>query len=151
VSLLLCLDPGESTGWATFTYDAVTPLRKIEHGIIVGGLRGFISWWRRTGSRELWDHIVAEDFILDGRTARPNTTPLEILGALEYIAETEALLLVRQRNFMKAHAPDELLKEKGLWIPGPGHDRDAIRHGIAFAKTNRHMPTLRWLTGREAA
>lgn len=150
MSVLLALDPGVSTGWSFWHYDATTPLRHIDHGTIPHGLRGFLGWLSDTHGGEP-DEIVAEDFILDGRTARPDTTPLEILGALELFAHTTETPLVRQRNVMKAHAPDQLLKDKGLWWPGKGHDRDSARHAIAFMKTRRHAPTLRWLYGKGVA
>lgn len=147
---LLALDPGGTSGWSLWQYDALTPLRHIEHGMIGDGLRGFIRWFSDFGNWQ-YGEIVAEDFILDGRTARPDTTPLEILGMLEYACHQADVPLVRQRNVMKVHAPDQLLKDKGLWWPGAGHDRDSARHALALMKTRKHMPTLKWLYGKEAA
>ncbi|WP_217182683.1 hypothetical protein [Streptomyces sp. AC495_CC817] len=149
MTTLLAVDPGVSTGWSVWTYDAVTPLRVIEHGTVKNGLRGFLDWFDSPAGD--LDEIVAEDFILDGRTAQPDTTPLEILGALEALVWPTCVPLIRQRNFMKAHAPDPLLKEKGLWWPGAGHDRDSARHALALLKTRRHAPTLAWLYGRKDA
>lgn len=149
---LVSFDPGGSTGWSLWQYDAVTPIRHVKHGTITGGLQGFLGWWDGFRYRYDFDEILAEDFILDGRTLKPDTTPLEILGALEFAANVEqGVPLVRQRNFMKSHAPDELLKRADLWWPGAGHDRDSARHAIALMKTRRHEPTLRWLYGRKDA
>lgn len=145
MTLLLSLDPGGSTGWSAWRYDATTPLRHIEHGTIAGGLRGFLQWWETVPD---FDECVAEDFILDGRTVKPDTTPLEILGALEALLWRDRPL-IRQRNVMKVHAPDELLKRVDLWWPGKGHDRDSARHAIALLKTRKHAPTLQWLYGRK--
>lgn len=150
MSTLLSLDPGGSTGWSFWTYDATTPLRHVDHGTITGGLGGFMRWWSDTLGGEP-DMVVAEDFILDGRTARPDTTPLEILGALEMVCHQTGTPLARPRNFMKAHAPDDLLKRLGLWWSGAGHDRDSARHALAWAKTTKHAPTLRWMYGRKEA
>lgn len=147
---ILCLDPGVSTGWAVFRLDAVTPLRLEDSGIIPNGLDGFVHWaYHHPAMVEEFDTVVAELFILDGRTAQPDLTPLRIETAIMMIYGKwgDGLPIAWQRNFMKTHAPDALLKEKGLWKPGPGHDRDAIRHGLAWAKTSRHAPTLRWLYG----
>lgn len=149
MTTLLSLDPGGSTGWSVWTYDAVTPLRLVEYGTITGGLRGFLDWFNSPAGD--LDEIVAEDFILDGRTARPDTTPLEILGALEALVWASGPPLIRQRNFMKNHAPDDLLKRLGLWWPGKGHDRDSARHALALLKTRKHAPTLRWMYGRREA
>ncbi len=143
---LLALDPGGTTGWSSWVYDSLTPLRHVDHGMIPNGLDGFIQWWESTAGGEP-DEVVSETFVLDGRTARPDVTPLKVEGALSVLFPG----WIGQRNVMKAHAPDQLLKDKGIWWPGAGHDRDSARHAIAWAKTTRHMPTLRWLYGKEAA
>ena len=147
MTTLLSLDPGGSTGWSLWHYDATTPLRHLDHGTITGGLRGFLDWFDVPAGGP--GEIVAEDFILDGRTARPDTTPLEILGALEALVWASGTPLIRQRNFMKAHAPDGLLKRLDLWWPGAGHDRDSARHALALLKTRKHAPTLKWMYGRK--
>jgi hypothetical protein len=152
MTLLLALDPGGTTGWSTWFYDATTPLRHIEHGMIPGGKDGFIDWaLRRRGE---FDEVVAESFALDGRTAQPDITPIRIETAIDLIFGRwgDGCPVYYQRNVMKAHAPDSLLKRLDLWWPGEGHDRDSGRHAIARQKTARHAPTLRWLGGsREAA
>lgn len=144
VTYLLALDPGGSTGWSWWEYDDKRQLTHLTHGTVRDGLRGFLEWWEHAEDCE----IVIEDFILDGRTPRPDTTPLEILGAVEFAAKQDGVKVTRQRNYMKNHAPDELLKERGLWWPGKGHDRDSARHAIAYMKTMRHLPTLEWLYGK---
>lgn len=155
MTTLLSLDPGVSTGWSTWRYDAVTPLRLVGYGTITGGLHGFIRWHEKRAHQFAdgpdWNEVVAEDFVLDGRTARPDTTPLDILGALEYACHIYEVPLIRQRNFMKNHAPDDLLKRLDLWWPGKGHDRDSARHALALLKTRKHAPTLRWMYGRKEA
>lgn len=149
MTLLLSIDPGKSTGWSVWEYDALTPLRHLAHGTTPDGLRGFLQWWNTSWTaqhfRTYGGDLVAEDFILDGRTLIPNTMPLEILGALEVLWPGYA----RQRNVMKAHVTDDTLKHLDLWWKGKGHDRDSARHAIAFMKVRRHAPTLRWLSGRD--
>lgn len=148
---LLALDPGGTTGWSTWAYDALTPLRHIEHGMIPNGKDGFIEWaLRRRGE---FDEVVSESFVLDGRadSRAIDVTPLRIETAIDMIFGRwgDGVPVIYQRNVMKAHAPDQLLREKDLWWPGAGHDRDSARHAIAWAKTTRHMPTLRWLYRKE--
>lgn len=134
---LLAIDPGVSTGWSLWRYSDTEPLEHLDHGTVHGGLHGFIDWWsgRPSDPRE---EVVAEDFILDGRTRMPDTTPLEILGALAVLHPAT----VRQRNVLKVHAPDDRLREWGLWWRGQGHDRDSARHAIAYMKLRRHAPTI---------
>lgn len=136
---LLALDPGETTGWSMWVFSDTQPLTEEDHGMIPGGLIGFINWWRMRPDYLLPTEVVAESFVLDGRTAFPNVTPLRIEGALAALWNG---LLTLQRNVFKRHAPDELLKELGYWWKGAGHDRDSARHAIAYCITRKHMPTL---------
>ncbi|WP_162819130.1 hypothetical protein [Leifsonia aquatica] len=139
----LVLDPGGTTGWSTWLLPADGPLEPIDHGMIPGGLHGFIRWWRDIHDSDPgFDFVVSESFILDGRTAKPDITPLHIEGALAVFCSELGLPLYYQRNVYKAHAPDELLRRLGYYWPGAGHDRDSARHAIAYALTQRHMPTL---------
>lgn len=150
MTVLLSLDPGGTTGWSTWEYTPTTPLLPLEHGMVSGGLQGFLGWW----GVQIWhrglnfDEVIAEDFVLDGRTARPDTTPLEILGALEAYAHSGSFPLARPRNVMKAHVPDALLRHHDLWWPGAGHDRDSARHAIANMKLRRHGPSIARYWGR---
>ena len=140
----LSLDPGELTGWSLWEMFADSPLRNLDHGTIHGGLSGFCAWWREAPKD--WDFIVAESFVLDGRTPKPNVTPLRIEGALHMA--WAPMPIVFQRNTQKAQAPDDLLKRNGLWWTGEGHDRDSARHAIAYARNIVHIPTLEWLHPR---
>lgn len=136
---LLALDPGGTTGVAWFTLTDERPLELLEAGQWHGGLEGFIAAWSNIQAPDL---VVAESFVLDGRTQKPDVTPLRIEGALRVLAPCQVVL---QRNVYKSHAPDELLKRAGLWQKGKPHANDAIRHAIAWAKTKGHRPTMEWL------
>jgi hypothetical protein len=136
VVIILGLDPGESSGWSTWYYDAMTPPRPIAHGTITGGVVGFVDWWGDGGA---WDEVVSESFVLDGRTPFPNTMPLKIEGALAVLWPDT----IFQRNTFKSHMPDQKIKDLGLWWPGAGHDRDSLRHVWALMKVRKHMPTLK--------
>lgn len=153
MSAILSFDPGLSTGWSTWTFDDATPLTPVEHGTIKDGLRGFMQWWDKSWPaqhfRTYGGELIAEDYILDGRTRIPNTMPLEVLGALELLAHQRKIPLARPRNVMKVHAPDALLKAKGLLWKGEPHAMDSARHAIAHLKTRKHRPTLEWLHGGE--
>lgn len=141
---LLCFDPGKTTGWASFEVHRDEPIELIGSGMISGGVKGFVEWVDEDLPLELEGAsftVVSELFIPDGRTRKPDLTPLKIEGVLSYLWPD----WVGQRNVMKMHAPDEMLKRLGLWKPGAGHDRDGIRHGLAYAKAQGHMPTIRWM------
>lgn len=136
---LLVLDPGGTTGWSLWSYDALTPLQVLEYGQVAGGVKGFVSWWQRDVAGGPIDEVLAETFRLDGRTPKPNVEPLKIEGALEVLWPG----WFGQANVMKAHAPDDLLKRHDLWWRGQQHARDTARHAIALMKVRRHAPTLR--------
>lgn len=140
---LLTLDPGGTTGWGLWEYGDRQRLTHIEHGMIAGGVDGFVYWWLENIERLAPDELAVESFILDGRTAFPDLTPRDIEGAL--VALWRAKPKTMQRNTYKRHAPDELLKQVGWYWKGPGHDRDAARHAIAYCITHGHMPTIMWL------
>ena len=135
MTLLLALDPGRSTGWSVWEYGDTKPLTHLEHGTIAGGLEGFIDF---AMGKHGYDEVVAETFRLDGRTVKPDVTPLRIEGALTTLFPG----WVGQPNSHKVHAPDALLKRAGLWWPGKGHDRDSARHALAYMKLRRHLPTI---------
>lgn len=135
--ILLALDPGGTTGWSFWRYTDDAPLSLIASGQVGNGIRGFIDWWADEAPSP--DIVVAETFRLDGRTPRPDVTPLKIEGALEVLFPGWH----GQPNTMKVHAPDAFLKAHGFWLPGKQHARDSVRHALAYAKTHRHEPSLR--------
>lgn len=133
-------DPGKTTGYAWFTIADDTPIELYRCGQIQNGINGFIA---RDYAPIDADIVVAEQFVLDGRTVRPELEPLKIEGVL--IADAYALQheLVFQRNNFKTHVDDARLKDIGWYQKGMPHANDAIRHGLAWAKTSGHLPTLR--------
>ena len=139
---LLALDPGKTTGMSIWTYDADTPLTKVGHGQIEGGVDGFLEYFYPSNMFMPWDVIVSESFVLDGRTPNPDVTPLKIEGILEAHAFRTGCQLRFQRNNFKAHVDNDLLKRNSLYIPGMPHAMDSMRHALAFMKTSYHTPTL---------
>lgn len=139
---LLALDPGKTTGMSIWQYDADTPLTKIAHGQIEGGVEGFLEYFYPSNMFMPWDIIVSESFVLDGRTPNPDITPLKIEGILEAHAHRTGALVRFQRNNFKAHVDNDLLKRFDLYKPGQPHAMDSMRHALAYMKTSMHMPTL---------
>lgn len=140
---LLALDPGGTTGWSFWQYSPVTPLTLIEYGQAPNGapgLRDFILAFNKTV-----DEVVAETFVLDGRTQFPDITSKRCEGVLDVLFPD----WIGQRNTYKAHADDLLLKRHGWWFKGMDHARDSARHAVALLKTRKHMPTLRMLYPRQ--
>lgn len=141
---ILAVDPGGTTGWSLWLMREAAPIEHVEHGMIPGGVDGFITWATESGfvgHYAEWPDltVVSETFVLDGRTRKPDITPLKIEGALSVLFPG----WVGQRNVAKAAAPDAFLKKHDLWWKGQGHDRDSARHAIYYAKSVRHLPTIR--------
>ena len=143
MTLLRALDPGKTTGFSEWHYDAITPLTLLDHGQISGGSRGLIAWWQ---SRPEPNEVVAEIFIDDHRTMSPDLTPVRIEGALDVLFPG----WIGQRNFSKLGATDECLRRSDLWIVGQQHSRDSIRHALSYMKARKHVPTIKryWPQGR---
>lgn len=137
--LIEAYDPGKTTGWARFTLEPDQPLQLLTFGQIEGGVKGFIT---RPGLMDV-DIVIAEQFVLDGRTHNPDLEPLKIEGVLIADAYALDIQLIFQRNNFKKHVDDAKLKEIGWYQKGKPHANDAIRHGLAWAKTTMHLPTLR--------
>lgn len=135
---ILALDPGKCTGWSLWGYDSITPLRPIEHGQAPNGLQGFLDLWRNLNHDYDIDEVVSESFRLDGRTPKPDITPLHIEGALAVLRPD----VVYQPNTMKMHMTDERIKALGLWWKGQPHAVDSLRHAWAYMRSVKHMPTL---------
>jgi hypothetical protein len=140
---LIAFDPGKTTGMSIWEYDDVTPLTHLGHGQIEGGLDGFLDYFYSHGVAAPFDVIVAESFVLDGRTPNPDVTPLRIEGVLQAHSHRYGTLVRFQRNNFKAHVTNEFLKKHGLYWAGAQHAMDSARHALAYMKTSRHMATLK--------
>lgn len=139
---ILSFDPGGTTGWAMGVYTDNQPLTFIGGGQIPDGLAGFNLWMAgRTSIFRRGDvAVVAESFVLDGRTKFPNITPLRIEGALE--AWLYPIQPIYQRNTAKGYVSDQRLRDYDLWIPGQRHQMDARIHAMACMYLMGHVPTL---------
>lgn len=143
---LLALDPGSTTGMSIWQYDAETPLTLVGSGQIEGGVDGFLEYMYPddTSNWGMWDVIISESFVLDGRTTNPDVTPLHIEGILEAHAHRTGCQLRFQRNNFKKHIDNDLLKRNSLYVAGKPHAMDSMRHALAYMKTSRHAATLNY-------
>jgi hypothetical protein len=146
---LLSLDPGGTTGWSLWEYTPTSAAVPIVHGQIRDGVDGFIRWWRDASVPMCWDEVLSESFALDGRTPKPDVTPLRIEGALSVLWPGT----LYQPNVLKRHGDDVTLKRLGFWWRGEQHARDTARHVLANMKIRRHAPTIAayWPRGAELA
>lgn len=139
MSIILAIDPGETTGYAVFEYTETDPATLFEYGEIPGGLQVFMEWWQQQSIK--FDVLVAEDFILRGGVKLPNTTALRILGFLAPYAP-----VLQPPAGRKKAVSDDVLKRLGMYLPGKQYRnaREAVRHGVWYLKRQQHLPTLQY-------
>jgi len=131
---LLCLDPGETTGWCVFEHTSLVrwgqertvSLEEIQWSTI----RSLITDVRPT-------HIICEDYrIYAHKLARHTFSPvmtLRVIGGIECLAYFNGIPIYYQMaSTAKGFVNDDKLKAWGFYQAGMRHSRDAIRHGCYF-------------------
>lgn len=157
MTTLLAIDPAadlsvSDTGFALCYYDEDTPLTVKESGIIEGGFRGFtdVVNGKWGDILETVDEVVCENFISYNPYA--DHTPLKIIGVIQFLRPDAILQPASGKNTV---VPNTALKDLGHWKTkgeGAGHHRDeveAIRHAYLHLAKQKHIPTLKKLTGKK--
>ena len=165
---LIAIDPGISSGVATFSYTDTEPatlvaVEQLPFG--VGGIGSLMdTLWTHTGTI---DTVVCERFVPLSEDGFSHTSdslePLRIEGALidRWIMPADyaddrwqrascQLITGLGSDTTRKQASNALLKEHGMWVTGvdvglPDADDaiSAIKHGIYYLKnTLRHRPTI---------
>lgn len=83
--------------------------------------------------------IVCEKYVLTARSAKlsQQTTALEVIGVVRYLAKKYGHQLFMQPPSAKARVSDDFLKQNGLYQPSKDkHQIDAAKHLVAFAIKN---------------
>lgn len=160
---ILSVDPGLNTGVALGYYDATTPLQVLERWQIHRGLDGFIQWMQ--GGWMAPDEVVVEKFIGNPEEVG-DLSGVPIEGALAWQAALDGSTVLWHDRTDKgllcgypAEAATKAQRQRvrfdyldrfGLFMPGTENDdgNDAVTHLIVSLRRRRHMPTLRWLSGR---
>lgn len=149
-SVLLCIDPGETTGFAVFMNGVLCEYGQIETVSTDAKGDKKIQW----GSlADLFiqfepDVVVCENYRIYAhkleRHSFSQVETLRLIGGIDqlcnspYLAESVTPLYYAMAVQAKGFVTDDRLKEWDLWKSGMKHSRDAIRHGIYFLLiTNR--------------
>jgi hypothetical protein len=115
---IVALDPGGTTGWATWT----------------DGPQEEWSW----GLQQTQDFtLISETFDFrqhDNNRTKVNLISREYIGVAKlFAAERMSTPVVLQTPAQaKTFVTDEKLKAMDLWVPGKVHARDALRHLITY-------------------
>lgn len=129
MTIILAVDPGGTSGWATSTLE--NPVRDLEVGQdspseMAARLRAFCFMKARP------DRIlVMERFTINAFTAKKSPQPdaLELIGLGRYLAEWHNVQFELQApEAAKNFAKDDALRRWGAWVKSQDHARDAVRH-----------------------
>lgn len=126
---LLCLDPGETTGWAIF-----------RHGKLTG------AGQFRVTRLELFDQLVTkfnpDMMIIENYRVYPwllkqhswsEIPTLRYIGALQHIAALRGTpVRLQMAQLVKTYCTNPKLRQWGLYREDKKHANDAIRHGCYF-------------------
>lgn len=141
---ILALDPGETTGWATFDGDVtVTVGQEPTKGVIPGAnwLRSKIESFEDTLKATEIDtdriHIRCEDYrVYEWKTADHAWSPVHTIrwiGAIELIANDAGHpFSLCMAQHAKGFWTDQKLNHFGINPKGLRHGRDALRHLLYY-------------------
>lgn len=141
---ILAVDPGGTTGWASWQDGEVT------WGQIRGGLlavKPLVDWLadRALEHRAHDSHLIIERYTIGERTVKfsRQSDALEITGLLRFEAQRHNIAEKRQlpRDAMRMWT-DERLRAFGWWARGEEHARDALRHLGLFLTSKRMVRLL---------
>lgn len=139
-SRVLCLDPGETTGWCLFDRGELVDFGQIRTVIkVTMGKKEdkFVAWG--TLEKLFQDthptHIVCENYRVYAhkleRHSNSEIHTVRLIGGIDYLAhKLEIPLVYQMASQAKGFVTDDRLKAWDFWQPGMRHARDAIRHGI---------------------
>lgn len=140
VGLVLCLDPGETTGWAVFSQGHLILCDQEPTGSEPALMADFIEHVQSdvinsaTFNTGL-DQIVYEEYRIRGNKAQQHigseVVTIQHIGAIRATADRLGIPVAKQAaGLAKGFASDEKLRQWGLFQRGKRHANDAIRHGV---------------------
>ncbi len=152
MSTYLSIDPGLTTGWATYNDST----REFESGEVRGRDR-FYDWMEQWGMHlvDEWmrgtppDHVVIErwDVRKDtfGKSAQEDAR--YIIGAVEWWARPSWITYHEQRPAeAKSFSTNDKLRKLNWYTGGEGHGDDAARHLLVYLAKQRVPEILEKLT-----
>lgn len=136
--VLLCLDPGHTTGYCVFRRGLLT----ISGQIKTVNQDDSINW---NEVRQLVENIkptqvVMEDYRVYShkleRHSFSRVPTLRLIGAIDYVCwERSIPVFYQMATQAKGFVTDDKLKRWGLYEQGQRHSRDSMRHGLYFIIT----------------
>jgi hypothetical protein len=135
--IILCLDPGLTSGVAQINLYGETPTLVTSAELGVDETEEWLARHTRMDGHAPGFEMVAETFIITVETAKKSQSPwsLRLLGSAHYIWRTHSgptsTWTEQKPSEAKRLVTNDILKHAGLWHRGgEGHANDAIRHGV---------------------
>lgn len=129
MSVIIGIDPGETTGYACVKYKGSNRFEVIEcrEFFYPRGINTLLQIILK-----IKPVVVAiEDFILRKALIGDHLITARVIGGFEIVLPQH--LIVLQQPSEKKRCPDVLLKKLGLWHRSP-HVRDAFRHCVIWVQ-----------------
>lgn len=145
---VLAVDPGGTTGWAYWA-DGSVAAGQDEFEAFTDVVDGWCACNSRESTRRTApDVIVAERFTINQQTIRHSqqTTALEVIGFLRYVAHREGVPFVLQtpadaKRFAQVGSSKDARLDKLGWTKKPkvqwDHANDALRHLCLYLVKNK--------------
>ncbi|MNW46053.1 hypothetical protein D3C74_233310 [compost metagenome] len=136
---LLCLDPGETTGWSVFENGKLTAW---------GQAKTLANGWSEID--KLFTDVKPTMVIYENyrvyshklsRHENSEVYTLRLVGVIEFLCEVmwNILYYNQMAHQAKGFVSDDKLKQWGMYQTGQKHARDSIRHGIYFLLFDKNL------------
>ena len=128
--MILAVDPGKTTGLATWAEDEPFMSAQLPH-------MEFLDWTWDILWTEI-DAVVCESYIITAATLRKTrgeNWSLEQIGALRWMCERTrgvTSFTLQSPSEAKSFATDAKLRKVGWYKPGQDHANDASRHLLVY-------------------
>lgn len=131
---LLSIDPGETTGYATFNEGVLAETGQI--AVKKEGLQAI----HEVFNTQYFNYIVIEDYRIYPNKLRQHVLndvfTVKVIGALEFMFTTRSHVPVRVVYQMAAmprgFVTNDKMKEWDMWAVAKPHAREAVRHGAYY-------------------
>ncbi len=126
--MLLALDPGKTTGWASYSPEDAAYLRgEVQPDEIWKLLEDTHATINETITK-----LIVERFVHRSKF-KVDLTPVEVIGVVkEWARQTETMIIWQQPSQAKHFFTNDRLKERGVYLAGKPHANDALRHLLYY-------------------
>lgn len=129
---LLCLDPGETTGWAVFDRGVFAQAGQLntKPDVYTQTVPQFLQTIQPT-------HIIMENYKVYAHKLKDHSWSSlhtsQLIGSIKMLSSMQNIgVSLQMASQAKGFCTDEKLRKWGMYQTGLKHARDAIRHGCYF-------------------